>query len=228
MNKKNDWKLLRLPWVQICVFFIFILHTFSLFNTKVDTTSILLLILLCLFPYLPKLKKIKWGDFEAEISSDDIKEIKKKTEKLPLIPQSSSLKNNKYTKEELDRLTLDLINTAKVDPLVALLKLRIALEDVVSKIYDLPAYKIRAGNKTSLSGKVATFFGKSKDRKVYLVPALSVIKICNRVIHGERIETKKALDVVFVGLKILSYFFGFYEGYTDTVNKIRKISDELL
>ena len=45
-------------------------------NITVDNTSIILLIIIFLSPFISAIKKIKFGDFEAEIDSKEVQKIK--------------------------------------------------------------------------------------------------------------------------------------------------------
>jgi len=56
--------------VGIIGFLLLVLHTSSLFDITVDTTSVLLLTILIILPFVPNLKKVRWGEFEAEILSE--------------------------------------------------------------------------------------------------------------------------------------------------------------
>lgn len=59
-------KITYLVLIGLVTLFLLAVHTFSLFSVVVDNYSILLIGLLLLLSVIPSLKKIKWGDAEAD------------------------------------------------------------------------------------------------------------------------------------------------------------------
>src|SRR5437762_10796566 len=51
-------------------------HTFSFDRVKVDNTSIILLVVILLSPFISAITRIKYGDFEAEIDPKEVQKIK--------------------------------------------------------------------------------------------------------------------------------------------------------
>lgn len=67
----------NLWWVVFIIAAILLIaHIFSFKTIKVDNTTITLLILILISPFISAIKKIKFGDFEAEISSKEVQKVK--------------------------------------------------------------------------------------------------------------------------------------------------------
>lgn len=66
--------------IGLATLFLLVAHTFSFFSVVVDTYSVLLIGLLLLLPFVPSLKKIKLGDFEADFLKQTKNEVANKLE----------------------------------------------------------------------------------------------------------------------------------------------------
>ncbi|MFC1588849.1 hypothetical protein ACFL3P_01105 [Pseudomonadota bacterium] len=73
---KNLW------WVTFLIALaLLVSHSFKVTTLSVDSTSILLLVVMLISPFVAAIKKIKFGDFEAEIDPKEIQRIKSDAEK---------------------------------------------------------------------------------------------------------------------------------------------------
>jgi hypothetical protein len=61
-------------------------HTFSFNVVKVDNSSIILLLVIFLSPFISAITKIKYGDFEAEINPKEVQKIKNELSALSTNP----------------------------------------------------------------------------------------------------------------------------------------------
>ena len=112
-----------IPWV-IVVLAIFFLgaHTFGWSLVTVDTTTITLLALLLVIPVSQYIKRIRFGDFEAEIDPQEVASIKAKTEAaIDTSPDEETIRKVTSVADEI----FDLVEQ---DPQLGLTKLRIELE----------------------------------------------------------------------------------------------------
>ena len=116
---------------------ILLLHLFRVPFVQVDNTTILLMVLVLLTPFASHIKKIKFGDFEAEINQ----EIKKAEQQAKEIKSEGEVKDQIIKKnsliEELEELS------AK-DPVLALAKLIIEIEKKLKRLYTLKKLPSRA------------------------------------------------------------------------------------
>lgn len=122
---KNKIKIIYLIIIGFIIIFLLISHTFSLFNVIVDIPSILLLIILIIFPFIPDIRKIKWGDFEAEFNlvktrkklgaiKANTKLIQNYTDQMFLIaPESKKELTFSELKDQIDALLIQLAELQK-------------------------------------------------------------------------------------------------------------------
>ena len=68
---------------------------------KVDNTSLLLVLLLILLPYIPLLNRIKFGDFEAEIGQKDLRRVEEKVRDIPSTKEQSKAIKKTSSLEDL-------------------------------------------------------------------------------------------------------------------------------
>lgn len=181
-------------------------HSFQLAKLSVDSTSILLLIIILISPFITSIKKIKYGDFEAEIDPKEIQKIKFEAEK-HIEPQleDNELRPEIYTATDVIR------ELAASDPVIALAKIRIELEKVLTRLSRVTSIENKRYSLGALVHKLITHeiisphIGKSLKE---------VIGICNRAIHGEAISDESANTIVDLGVELLE------DIYWDVQNQI--------
>lgn len=183
--KKNKYSF------QIILLLVLILvHGFLNNYFIIDNVTIFLIMILVLLPYVSYISKIKFGDFEAEITHDDIKSIEEKVEK---IPHTDKVLRNKKG-DNLDQLIED-------DPTLAMAKLRIEIE---KRVKFLSGVYLQESQKQFSLNKL--LFGLSKNN-IINQNLISLIKevlfVANRAIHGESIEKKEAVRLIEYGRRII-------------------------
>ena len=95
----------NLWWIALLISFaLLIIHSLLSQPIKIDNISILLLLFIVVSPFLSTIKKIKFGDLEAEISSEEVGKIKK------------DLAPNLVTSEELAETTHKFLKLMKLSP----------------------------------------------------------------------------------------------------------------
>lgn len=194
---KNLW------WIAFSIAFVLLVdHSFKIVNLNVDTTSILLLAVMLVSPFIAAIKKVKFGDFEAEIDIDEIRKIKSETEK--------TLNENKEEREDREErpeiyATNDAIKAlAESDPVIALAKIRIELEKVLSQLARFNSVKVSGYALGALVNKLTNQEIISHDLGKSL---REVIALCNRAIHGESISEEGARAIVDVGVELLEELY---------------------
>src|SRR5262245_26762382 len=106
-------------------------HSLGVRVITVDTTSLFLVGFLLLCPWLAALKRIKIGDFEAEINPAEVKRLSADISKaLPELKQEAppALLGASAAVEALRQLAVS-------DPVLALAKLRIELERTLRRLH---------------------------------------------------------------------------------------------
>lgn len=175
--------------VSIILILLIILHGLFSEEFLIDNFTIIIVIILVLLPYIPLLSKIRIGEFEAEISHEDVKELNAKADQI--------IENKDIQKKEKDLLELE--NLVISDPTLALAKARIEIEKrlkLLSEIYlNLGAYR------GSLSRILNDLFKKKILSKSEIDILNDVILFANQAIHGALIESDDAIKLVAAAKK---------------------------
>ncbi|MCJ8219300.1 hypothetical protein [Aeromonas veronii] len=196
----KEMVLRNLWWIAFGVAFILLIdHSLKIVNLTVDTTSILLLIVMLLSPFVAAVKKIKFGEFEAEIDINEIRKIKSETEK--------TLNETQETREEQAEIysTSNTIKAlAESDPVIALAKIRIELEKVLGQLARFNSITVRNLSLGIIVNKLTNQEIINHD----IGKALrEVIALCNRAIHGESLSEEGARAIVDVGINLLEELY---------------------
>ncbi|MFA7170897.1 MAG: hypothetical protein WC180_02805 [Candidatus Paceibacterota bacterium] len=182
-NKKNFYVVLILA--------LMIIHGLYDSSFKVDNFTIMLVIILILLPYASLIKKIKFGDFEAEITQEEINSIKKKVDEIP-----------KNEKEKTVPEIVDQLNElVEYDPGLALAKARIEIERKIIMLADI--YLDGRKKTYNLRGMVRSLKEKNIIDHNLGAALEDVIVVANRTIHGEDISKQNAVKLVNIAGKII-------------------------
>ena len=127
----NSWWL-----VSLITFVLLIIHTFSISDIKIDNITLALLLLLLISPFISQIKKIKWGELEAEIDPKEIQKVKDVVDAKISLSISNS-KNGEPPIPEAEEIFKNIMTMVETDYILALAKLRIVLVQKVCKLYRL-------------------------------------------------------------------------------------------
>jgi len=176
-------KLLKNRQTLISGILIILIIAHGLFNQafQIDNATILLVGLLIFLPYIPLLSRIKFGDFEAEISHDDVKKLGEKADEIPS-KESNELKKT-------DELAL----LAESDPTLALAMARIEIEKRVRTLAEIYLRNIPAHPNLR---HLVSQLGNHKIIDPSLVSLLQdVVGVANQAIHGATIKKGDAITL---------------------------------
>jgi hypothetical protein len=192
--------LINLWWIAFGLAFILLLdHSLKIVNLTVDTTSILLLVVMLLSPFIAAIKKVKFGDFEAEIDIDEIRKIKSTTEKT-----LTETQENREDSSEIYVTSEAIKALAESDPVIALAKIRIELEKILGQLARFNSITVKGFALGSLVNQLTNQEVISHD----IGKALrEVIALCNRAIHGEAISEEGAQTIVDIGVELLEELY---------------------
>lgn len=173
-------------------------HVVGWKGITVDTTTLLLLALLLVSPFIEQLRKIKVGEFEAEIAPNEVEKVKSEVDKRlgtgevrePITPKVRSVSES----------LLDLLDR---DHVLALAKLRIELERALTRLHLLATPTARQRRHAGLNRIVGDLV-----RSGILPAQLSgqlreVISLCNRAVHGEYVRPADARSILDIGIRIM-------------------------
>jgi hypothetical protein len=176
-----------------------ITHSLGVQRVVVDNTSLLLLGIVLLSPFVAAIRKVKIGDFEAEIQSDEVKRVAQQAEKsIPLqAPGESEPTETSETAAPIQSL-------AQTDPVVALAKLRIELESRLRRLELRLNPDSRPPNRPPTLTHVIRDLASHEVFGVEFGASLrDLIAICNRAIHGEDIRDVDARQIIDAGTELL-------------------------
>lgn len=145
-----------------------------------------------LLPLSGSLKKIKFGEFEAEIQPEEVKKIETEVREIPKTDDSLPYEIN----DTIDGIYSALEN----DHVLALAKLRIELEKVVDNIIASQDEKPR---RKSLFTAIHFLEGRGLIDNKIIPPLKDVVAICNRALHGEDVTKTTAESIVNIGIDLL-------------------------
>lgn len=159
---------------------------------RVDAVTLALLGLLLVIPLAELIRKIKLGEFEAEIGRDEVAKVQAKAA-VELTPAPEAPPG---ATEKRIRLLL------REDPRLALAKIRIELEEALRRLYAATAEPEPDWRRLSLGRLVDGLV-----RRQVLGGALAgglrdVITLANRAVHGERVDPEAAEDLAVLGLRL--------------------------
>lgn len=201
--------------VSALAFALLVPHTFDWGSLRVDTTSILLLVVIVLAPLSELVKKIKIGDFEAEIGSREVEKV------------SENLKSSEIGEPEKPNLIhSDIPKLVESDPQLGMAKLRIELERLLKAIYfrvEQPELDI---DKVPLN-RLLNGLAEKRVIPVALQSSVrDVLSLANRAIHGESIKTQDAENLANLGVKVLTELRRIFRGLPGKAVEKRPISKE--
>lgn len=182
------------------------LHTLQIAIFKIDEISIFLLIVILLAPFVLQIKKIKYGDFEAEIDSKEIQQLKNNFETAQM-----NLKESQSPKTiEIDNTIKAINELSSSDFVITLAKLRIELEKVLSKLIS-GSYEYQKSRKLSVGAMVSFAIKKELIPVGIVEPLKEVISLSNRAIHGENVKESDAKTILTIGTSLLSELYWFLQ-----------------
>ncbi len=181
-----------------------VLHTVGVLSIKVDNTSVLLLVISIVCLLAPSLTKIRFGELEAEIAPQEVKQLKEKVTKH--IPKPTQIGGIARAGEQT-RLAQAIIDLSDIDPVLALAKLRIELEKVLTALYQAAGTPESSSHPVGVSGLIRKLTNMEIVPRGLSSAITGVVQLCNRAIHGEDIRTPQAKTIVDQGCQLLKYLY---------------------
>lgn len=184
---------------------------------KIDNVTVLLLLMLILLPYFHLIRKIKYGNFEAEIGSDEIRKIEKGIEELP----------EKSEEDVIDSWKIDYLEElVENDPQLALAKVRIEIEKRLRSLEEIYLSKNKIFFHSGINGIIKRL-KKNEIIKSSLATSLNdVISVANRAIHGESVSKKDVVKLVNISSRIIIELDDVVIDHALNSGKIKKIKEE--
>jgi hypothetical protein len=212
-------------WITLILALIMLVaHTASFEFIKVDNISIILLVVILLSPFTTAITKIKFGDFEAEVSPEEVRKIKEQFE----ARAKDSEEPEKISEPELERTIENIQGLVESDPVLSLAKLRIELEKALNKLHQF-AFNEKRQEKSLSAGQLIYKLDKAGILPSDIsVSTREVIAICNRAIHGEDIRQQDVKSVIEVGVNLLREIVWQVKDYVLQPSKTEQINKATL
>jgi hypothetical protein len=172
-------------------------HTFSFDRVKVDNTSIILLVVILLSPFVSAITRIKYGDFEAEIDPKEVQKIKNE------VSAQTINADEPAQDSDIEETINSLSALVESDPILALAKLRIELEKALNRLFGMTHKEDKAKRVVSPMRLIHSLSSEDILPKDIAQTTREVMLICNRAIHGEDIRKQDAETVVESGASLL-------------------------
>lgn len=191
-------------WITFLLALAFLVsHALSLDKIKVDNTTIILLLVILISPFVSAIKKIKFGDFEAEIDPKEVRRVKEDVE-----AKMAEHDENAVPASPAIRSTVDAIaSLSNDDPVLALAKLRMEIEKIVSKLHHRVIQNSNRKRVQSLNRMIIDLMRSELLSPDIGHPLREVISICNRAIHGEDIRSKDVESIINTGSYLLEMLY---------------------
>lgn len=176
---------------SVLIFFLIIMHGLFASSFKIDNITVLFVIILILLPYVHLIRKIKYGDFEAEITQKEVNSIEKMADEIP--------------KKKDDKIKIEIMG--QLDELVAhdtdlaLAKARI---DIEKKIKILANIYLKKQSKYCGLRNLIIELRENKiiDQNIEAL-LIDIVAVANRAIHGDEISSKSAVKLINVAGKVI-------------------------
>lgn len=182
--------------VGLVAFLLLIAHTFEWRQINVDVVTILLLTVIALFPLIELIRKVKIGEFEAEIAPREVAAAGAKLSREAISGVAPTSPETAFVPE--------LVELVQVDAQLGLAKLRMELERILKALHSHTISDERQTRVLSL-GKIVRDLTESEVIPKEISSGLGdVISLANRAVHGEYIRARDAEELAKVGLRLLA------------------------
>jgi hypothetical protein len=189
----------NISWIVfIIALSLLISHVVGWEQITVDNTTLILLALLLISPFIEQVIELKMGGFGIRIAPREVKKVTSEVDKSlgtgdvrePITPEARSVGEG----------LLDLLDR---DPVLALAKLRIELEQTLTRLHLLASPTVAQRRHAGLSRLVSDLVRSGILPEQLSGSLQEVISLCNRAVHGEYVSPADAMSIIDVGIRIL-------------------------
>jgi hypothetical protein len=180
-----------------------VLHTFTTIFT-IDLTSIYLLIIIAILPYLRYASKISFGDNSVDLERD----VKKVAEEVNEVTKEGTVEETQNEDEQFNAFVKYIKDIAiqRSDPDLAIMKLRTELELAVKQVYINQIQNAKA-TAISISGMVTEMHKQNLIDDNTLNATVEVTSIANRIVHGEHIKPEYTSSMIDTTLQLIAFYY---------------------
>lgn len=187
------------PWVvSLAAVALLIAHSLDWDRVSVDGTSLGLLAVVLIASRWDDIRKLKFGDLEAEIGSKEVAQVQAEVVDQVGLPEEQ---------DEFDA-ALELLRT---DPTLGLAQVRIELERWLRSLHHMEGLGKEGNSRQPVSRLISDLSKADAVPANLLSPMRAVLDLANRAIHGESIRPEDAETVGVLGLQLIEALREHYE-----------------
>lgn len=181
------------PWlVTVLTLAALAAHTFKVKGIEIDAISLGLLGVLLVASRWDLIRRLKFGEFEAEIDPAEVRQVQ----------ASVATEIGAAQPDDLDHRDRDILDLVRHDPTLGMAKLRIELERVLRALHRSDG-RVHPSRSVPL-GHLARELAQRGDLPGELVgPILKVTALANRAIHGEAVRREDVETIALLGVQLL-------------------------
>lgn len=191
--------LYNISWIVFLIALVLLIsHMVEWEQITVDTTTLLLLALLLISPFIKQLRKIKVGEFEAEIAPNEVAKVKSEVDK-----RLATVEVRETITPEVRSMGESLLDFLDRDHVLALAKLRIELERALTRLHLFATPTAKQRRHAGLSRLVSDLVRNDILPAQLSGPLREVISLSNRAVHGEYVRPADSRSILDIGIRIL-------------------------
>jgi len=195
-------------------------HTLQWTRLTVDNVTLALVGILFVVPFFESIKKIRFGEFEAEIAPREVAAVVAKASSDLSSPQSESELTNTKSSQILDFV--------RQDPQMGLAKLRIDIEQALRAIHRIGTTVETLKRMPPLS-RVINDLERAGDLSRDVAASLKeVLSIANRAVHGEFVSAESAERLSSLGVRLIEELWSIYKDKVSEPSKSMPIDSAYL
>ena len=189
----------NISWIVFSITLVLLVcHVVRWTQITVVSSTLLLLALLLVSPFIEQLRKIKVGEFEAEIAPSEVEKVKSEVSR-----RLGPGEIQELITSEVRSVGEDLLDLLDKDHILALAKLRIELERALTRLYLSATPTARQRRQVGLNRLVSELVRSGILPTQLSGPLREVISLCNRAVHGEYVRPVDARSIIDIGIRVL-------------------------
>jgi len=190
-----------IPWIVFLIALVLLAsHLLAWEQIKIDSTTLILLAILLLSPFIEQIRRIRVGEFEAEIAPTEVKRVKSEVDR-----RLGTSETPKPLAPDIRTIAEDLLDLLDKDYVLALAKLRMELERTLNRLYVLSTPNDKQRTQLGLNRLVSELVRSEVLPTQLSGPIREVFYLCNRAVHGEQVRPDDARSIVGIGIQVLEH-----------------------
>lgn len=197
-------------WIVFTIAFtLLVIHLLEWERIAVDSTTLILLAILLISPFIEQVRRIRVGEFEAEIAPTEVKKVVLEAER-----RLGTEETEEAVRPEVRTVRDDIMDLLDKDRVLALAKLRMELERVLNRLYASSMPDANQRRQPGLNRLVSALVQAEVLPSQLSVPLREMVYLCNRAIHGEYVRPDDARSIVDMGIQVFEHIASIVEEFT--------------